>query len=225
MSKVVKKVFAWLSLGTLAIVIYAFTIGLYPRYFNLTWDEEVQLHDGRVIVVRLKHTYERLHRELGRYTSAIPRDTELSFDAGGKEGRVTQIFKGGKPLLLGQQAGNWYMVLSVAPYQNSQLLPGQDWGLDQNGNGQHVAVMQGTSFKPVPICMLPDEFQQPNFLVRYAEADELAKFDGKLVTLQDKKHYLNLHPLLYGDIRIERPSARPNVPCQPSNQQTQGETK
>jgi hypothetical protein len=35
---------------------------IWPREFDLEWDEEVQLHDGRVIVVHLKHTYECCRR-------------------------------------------------------------------------------------------------------------------------------------------------------------------
>lgn len=185
----------------------------WDRYFDLIWEEEVQLDDGRVIVVKLTHTYERQHREFGRYTSAIPRDTELLFDAGGAVGKITQLFKGGKPLLLDQHEGIWYLVLSVAPYNNSQLLPGQDWGPDQNGNGQHVATLQGREFKPVSICVLPDRFRKPNFLVRYANADELSKFNGKLVPLREKQTYLAKYPLLYGDADIERPSARSELVC------------
>ncbi|MDO9113198.1 MAG: hypothetical protein Q7U63_05315 [Polaromonas sp.] len=185
----------------------------WDRYFNLSWEEEVQLHDGRIIVVKLTHTYERLHREFGRYTSAVPRDTELSFDAGGETGRITQLFKGGKPLILDQHEGSWYLVLSVGPYRNSQLLPGQDWGPDQNGNGQHVATLQGGNFKAVSICVLPDWFRKPNFLVRYSNADELSKFDGKLVTLRDTDAYLVNHPLLYGTAYIERPSAQSDLAC------------
>ena len=30
----------------------------YPQYFDVAWDEEVQLHDGSVIVVNFKFTHE-----------------------------------------------------------------------------------------------------------------------------------------------------------------------
>jgi hypothetical protein len=36
------------------------TACLWDRYFVLSWDEEVQLHDGRVIIVKLRHTYEKV---------------------------------------------------------------------------------------------------------------------------------------------------------------------
>ena len=32
----------------------------WDKHFDLAWEEEVELHDGRVIVVKVKHTYERL---------------------------------------------------------------------------------------------------------------------------------------------------------------------
>lgn len=51
------------TIGGLAIaavlgLTYVLNFGLYPRYFDITWDEEVQLHDGRMIVVHVKRTFE-----------------------------------------------------------------------------------------------------------------------------------------------------------------------
>ena len=45
---------------------------LYDRWFDLEWDEEVLLSDGRVIVVHLKQTYERLSQSLSRYGGDEP---------------------------------------------------------------------------------------------------------------------------------------------------------
>ncbi len=213
MSPSIAKLFVWLTAASIVFITYTFVVGLYPRYFHLEWDEEIQLHDGRVMVAHVKTTYERLHREFGRYTSAIQRDTEISFEPGGGTGRITQLLKGGRPLLLDQQDKTWFLVFSWSSHWNHQLLQGQDWGPDQNGNGQRVAMLKGTQFKPVSICILSDKFQQPNLLVHSADADTLSKFNGKLVTLQQKNEYLNKYPLLYGDVRIERPSPKASTAC------------
>ena len=64
------------------------------RTFDLAWEEEVQLHDGRVITAKLKYGYERLGSLLtfDRYEPSILRTKELAFDAGPLIGRFTQFF-------------------------------------------------------------------------------------------------------------------------------------
>ena len=52
----------------------------YPQFFDIAWDEEVQLHDGRVIMVHVKRTFERYNRSL--QWVGHDRDTEITFDAG-----------------------------------------------------------------------------------------------------------------------------------------------
>lgn len=176
----------------------------WDKYFDLSWDEEVQLHDGRVIVVKLKHTYERLHREFGPYTSAIPRDTELSFDAGGTTGRVTQLFKGFHPKFIGQYDHVWYTIIYGSHYYKSNEIPNQNWGLNWY-DCDRVAVLQGTQFKPQSIHDLPLAFEKQNLLLLYGDASEHAQFNGKRVTLRDKAAWLLKHPPGYGDAAICRP--------------------
>lgn len=220
-----KKLLVWLCLGVIAFVLYAYTIGLYPRYFDLTWDEEVQLHDGRVIVVRRKHTFERLHRELGPYTSAIARDTELSFDTGGSTGRVTQVFKGFDPMFLDQYQGVWYAITMGGAYNKSDEIPGQNWGLNWY-DCNHVAALHGSKFKPISIHDLPAVFQRHNMLLLLGDVDEQASFDGKLVTLRDKADWSRRHPPGYGQEFICR---APKNAVRPQNifeiTRHQGETK
>jgi len=206
MRKKIEKFIFRIILAGAAVAAYALTVGIYPRLFDIEWDEEVQLHDGRVIVVHVKHTYERLHKELGRYTSAIHRDTEITFDPRIGEARITQILKGGKPLLLDEQNGAWLLVFSWSSQWSPQLLGGQNWGPDQNGNGQRVAKLEGSGFKPTLICTLPEPWRKPNLLSLSAGVKVLSDFNGKSVTLQRKEEHLSKYPLLYGEARIERPA-------------------
>ncbi len=184
-----------------AVAAYALTIGLYPRFFDIEWDEEVQLHDGRVIVVHVKHTYERLHKELGRYTSAITRDTEISFDSG--RGSVQQLFKGYHPLLIDEYQGTWYAVIYGGDYYRSKEIPGQNWG-EHWYDCSPAAILQGGKFKAFPIYGLPTIFDKPNMLL-YGDAYEHSQFAGKKVTLAEKAKWLSIHPPGRGHAAICRP--------------------
>ena len=185
----------------------------WDKHFDLSWEEEVELHDGRVIVVKLKHTYERLHREFGRYTSAIPRDTEISFDAGGATGWVTQLFKGFHPMFLDKYEGVWYAVLYGDYYYRSRELPGQNWGELEGPYGQWAIKLVEGKWLPISMSNLPTSFQQPNMLILKGEYKEHASLNGRRITLHDKRAWLAKHPYDYGDIRLARPTrASPKRP-------------
>jgi hypothetical protein len=198
----IKKLLVVALAVSAAVAAYALTIGLYPRHFSVEWDEEVQLHDGRLIVVHVKHTYERLHNEFGRYTSAITRDTEISFDSG--HGKVQQLFKGYHPLLIDEYQGTWYAVIYGGDYYRSKEIPGQNWG-EHWYDCSPAAILQGRKFKPLPIYDLPTIFDKPNMLLLYGEAGEHSQFAGTRVTVADKKKWLSTHPLGYGHAVICRP--------------------
>jgi hypothetical protein len=181
---------------------------LYDRWFDLEWDEEVQLHDGRVIVVHLRHTYERIQQGFTRYGGTImSRDTTLTFDAGGASGKVTQLFKGFDPLFIGQDRGAWYAVIYGNYYYKSQEIPGQDWGELEGPYDQWAVKLAGKNFVPISMLELPASFQEPNMLLLYGRAEEHAQFAGKTVTLTDKAAWKTLHPPGYADVRITRPKS------------------
>lgn len=128
----------------------------YPQYFDVAWDEEVQLHDGSVIVVNFKFTHERLDR-FSRYGSAGLRDTTMSFDAGPPHGRVTQTFKRMQPVLLNRYDGVWYAVIVPRGAGDSPTITGQDWGPMQNGEGQWPLKLSAQGvFQPMRLEDFPD---------------------------------------------------------------------
>jgi hypothetical protein len=182
---------------------------LWPRFFDLNWDEEVQLQEQRQVVVKLKLTFERVggSLSLARYAGSILRDTTIRFDAGSPNGVVTQLFKGFWPVMLDQAEGKWYAVLTGGHYGNSWHVPGQDWGTPQNFAGQRVAQLIDGHFEPVSIRQLPAAFTVPNMLLLYAPTQELASFDRTRVTLARKASYLERYPRGPGDITFERPQA------------------
>jgi hypothetical protein len=127
---------------------------------------------------------------------------------------VHQILKGGWPLVLEQAEGIWYLVFYWNGGWSPSLLGGQNWGDDQNGHGQYVAILQGKQFAPISICALPAKVQHPNFRFLRSNVDELAAFDGKLMTLQAKTTKDQL-PSSPAEAQIERPSTRSNIACKP----------
>ena len=178
------------------------TACIWPRFFEFNWDEEVQLHDGRQIVVRMKYMYERsgIGLTLDRYDPSIFREATITFDSGVPNGVVTQLFVHQRPMLLDTDNGEWFVVL-----QGRAGSDVQDWGADQNGNGQKTAYLVGGSFKPVPISRLPEWMTAANILMDYASKKELSVFNETRLTLAQKAIYLQQYPLGPSDFRIERP--------------------
>ncbi|MDY0745767.1 hypothetical protein SNE35_14705 [Paucibacter sp. R3-3] len=135
------------------------------RFVELSWTEDVALHDGSVIVASLRFIYERIggpfHTD--RFSGLILRDTELSFDAGSPSGRMTQLFKRQRPMVLERDAtGGWLLVLQG----RASFAPGTkqpDWGPDQNGNGQRMARLQHDTFVLAHLRDLPSWSMAPTF--------------------------------------------------------------
>ena len=212
---------SWLTTAAATLLTGCF----WPREFDLEWDEEVQLHDGRVIVVHLKRTYERRSSGITPYGGQIiPLACVISFDIGSGANKFTQSISTGNPMLIEHYRGIWYLILSVAR-SGSNRFPIQDWGQDQNGNGQYVVALQDSMLKPVSICVLPNTFNKPNILIRQGEVSDLAQFDGKHITLQQKAIWTTKFPLSIGDHVIERPPQRASFACKTEIQPPKGETK
>lgn len=178
-----------------------------PQFFNIGWDEEVKLHDGRVIVVNLKFTYERLDR-FSEYGKAILRDTVLTFDAGQPLGRVLQVFKRMRPALLNQLDGTWYAVIEEIGAGGSPTISGQDWGPMQTGQGQRTIKLAPNGFTVIPIQEFPDQLVECNLLRDYAPIEELARFDRRLVDLNAKASYSNLYRTHPDDVRLVKPQLK-----------------
>lgn len=172
----------------------------YSQYFDVTWDEEVKLHDGSVIVVNFKFVHERLSR-FSKYDRAILRDTTMTFDAGPPYGRVTQTFNRMQPVLLNKYEGEWYAVIVPRGAGDSPAVSGQDWGPWQNANGQWPLKLVSSAFKTVQIAEFPDAIISQN-LVRNVPPEEMASYDGKRVDLDGAKAMLVAKHVLHPDDRV-----------------------
>lgn len=177
---------------------------IFKQYFELGWDEEVELCDGRVVVVHVTHTYERTSR-WRRYDTAIHRDTELRFDAGDGRGTVSQLFKSFIPIFLDQYEGTWYAVLYGGYVKRSREIPGQDWGDPDSPYGQWAIKLDKGKWKPIPMASLPEKFKTPNMLLLHGSVSDIAELDGNKITLEQKRMWAVRHPPGYADVRIVRP--------------------
>lgn len=186
------------------------TACVWPQYFDLAWDEEVRLHDERVIIVRVKYTYERLKRlAFDRYESSILRRTEFSFDAGPPIGRFTQLFDKHRVNLIAYYKGKWYLLFQ----RRGGLLTVESGGIRQeifgpiqNGSGDKCWKLDENGFSIASINDLPDEFLKINVLMDNAPPNELAALDGTRVTLDQKEKLLAKYTVTLNDFRIQRSS-------------------
>lgn len=184
---------------------------LWDRYFDVQWNEQVKQPDGKVITVHLKCRFERVYvyfREFTRYGGTIvDRDATLTFNAGGDIGQVTQLFKGLKPIYLGQHQGSWYAVLSGNYYPGSRETPGQDWGDFEGPYDQWAVKLVGKQFQPISKLELPDEVRAPNMLWLNGTIQEHVAFEGTTLTLEQKDEWKRSHRTDPQSWSIEKPKA------------------
>lgn len=85
----------------------------YGRYFDIEWDEEVELHNGRIIIVHVKRTFERVTRSMRRSRwNGMEQAIEIGFDAGGQIGYYKRKFDGYDIKYIGYSYNKWYISLA-----------------------------------------------------------------------------------------------------------------
>lgn len=169
----------------------------YERFFDIEWDEEVLLHDGRVIVVHVKNTYERRGQGLKQYdeTQITFRHKELTFESEpGK--RVTFITR--MPLAyLGQFGEIWYVVIfGQGPYGNYPDEMPDHWGTDFSASMMRLATLQGDTFIPTRWANSPEPMKSMKWKVNLMTSifwNDFSKWNGKKLTLGQKEIFGNLH--------------------------------
>jgi len=206
--KTFKRIAVALLIAVAASVAYVAAFGVYPRFFDIQWDEEVQLHDGRVIVVKLKYTYERLGLSFNRFKPSILRTTEISFDAGAPIGRFSQVFQKHRVDIVENVNGKWYLLLETRGAPQILKTDGgyrEEWGSSENSSGHKCWSLGETGLVRASINDLPDDALKVNVLMDYADAHEIAGFANTLVTLKQKALYAQKYPLDPPRWRIQRP--------------------
>lgn len=207
MKREIKYALGGLAIATVLGLTYVLNFGLYPRFFDIAWDEEVQLHDGRVIVVNVKRTFERLH-SLEKWRG-VQRDTEIAFDAGGTIGRFTKKFQRYDVDFLENKDGFWFIYLVTTTGTPPVKLV--DWE-----SAFLILSPTGDLQKANSWAQLPAEFQRRNVMPPSPDSEGIAKFNGQLLTNAVKLEHWRRYPAGAGDDGVLR---------RPKNTLTQGEMK
>lgn len=167
----------------------------YPRFFDIEWDEEVPLHDGRIIWVHVKRTFERLSEF--KQWSGVQRDTEISFDAGGTVGRFTKKFQRYDIDFLHEKDGQWYIyLLNTTGTPPVKLVDWHSAFIILKANGQTEPAQSWDQ--------LPRDFLNRNIMPPSPDAEGIAKFNGKKLTLEVKRAHWRANPAGAGDDEVLR---------------------
>jgi hypothetical protein len=187
----------------------------YDQYFDIEWDEEVQLHGGRVIVVHVKNTYERRGTGLKQYdeTKITFRRKVVTFES--EPGKRITLETRMPVAYLGQFGSDWFVVISgQGPYGNHPDETPTHWGSDFTTLEQRLAILQNGIFSPVRWDRAPPELTTMNMIESAFFVDFVA-WRGKRLTLAQKTAFSNAHPTPYRQ-QITRPL---------NSQKSQGEKK
>lgn len=176
----------------LALVVaaaYVWEYGFYPRYFDIEWDEEVRLHDARMIVVHVKRTFERRAR-FQRWL-AFDRDTEIAFNAGPPRGIFRRKFERYDVKMIEEQEGNWYVSLQVT----TGIPPNElvDPAFPVLIFGKDGSERRATSWADIP------DFPRQNIMPVTPSPEGILPFAGTLLTWEAKMNHWKQHPRAAGD--------------------------
>jgi hypothetical protein len=198
-----KMVLFAFSVGLAALFGYVLVFDLYSRHFSIEWDEEVKLHDGRVIVAHVKRTFERLHR-FDRW-EGIYRDTDLEFDAGPPRNIVRMHLKRYQVDMVEFEGGNWYLGLSETSGTPPNRLVRSDVPiLILGADGSERAAQ---SWNDVP------DFPRQNVMPLTPSPGGVRQFERTLLTWQTKLDHWSRYPRAAGDngLIIQRHAAKQGV--------------
>jgi hypothetical protein len=180
---------------------------VYGQYFDIEWDEEVLLHNGRMIVVHVKRTFER--RSRFDHWEGIYRDTTISFDAGGKVGQFTKTLQRYKVSFLHSRDGAWYFALGVTTGTPPVQLVTQEKSIMVLTSDGELTSIYRTD--------LPTEFKTFNIMPLTPSSEGVAKFHKKRLTVAEKNSHWSANLQAAGD--------GPDVQIPDFKKLTQGTTK
>jgi hypothetical protein len=174
----------------------------YEREYPLSWDEEVLLHDGRMIIVRVTRYFTRSTSLPWLQTNYFLKDMEIAFDAGPPWGRYQRRFPGYQSIeMIENKGGNWYLLILGDPGKHRLTDPRYPFWIVGADGSERAAKSQ----EDVP------RFPLLNVLPYVGPQEEFFRFASGLVRWQTKMTFWRNHPRAPGD-----------VPEQLSSRQTEG---
>lgn len=162
---------------------------VYGQYFDIEWDEEVLLHDGRMIVVHVKRTFER--RSLTDRWLGHDRDTEITFNAGAPWGKFSRKFERYDVTMIEQQDSNWYFGLQVTTGIPPKRLIDMAYPvliLDRGG-----AERAAKSWNDIP------DFPRLNLMPVTPSPEGISQFANSPLTWKTKMEHWRKNPRAAGD--------------------------
>jgi hypothetical protein len=190
MKKPAKYSLLALVIFTVLGVIYVMNFGLFPRYFDLGWDEEVRLHNGRTMIVHITRKFERYGLRLERWRGTY-RATEISFDAGAPLGRLVKRFERYQVDMVEFRNGNWYLALSdTSGTPPKRIVSERIPVLIVGSDGSERAAK---SWEEVP------DFPRQNVMPLTPSEEAVKHFDGTLLTWDRKMAHWRQYPRAAGD--------------------------
>lgn len=204
MNRSFKRVRVGFGIAIVLLVGYVFVFGLYPRFFDIEWVEQVQLHDGRLIDVHIKRTYERRGMRFVRYPKS-PKLVSMSFSFDAGRGKNFQhTFKGGTLHFLDEKDGKWYVGYNADAGDASVEL-------GTRLLYPHVAILNrdGSIEKPHSWVEVPAEITKANILPSTPNPQVISKFHGKYLTVAEKMTHWATFPTGAGWGTIQRITPQP----------------
>ncbi|MFZ6709654.1 hypothetical protein [Undibacterium sp. TC9W] len=194
----IKKLMYWSSAAIFALTMYVWNYGLWPVHFDINWDEEVRLHNGKIVIVHIKRIYARQGLRLERW-SGIQSAMEFSFDTGTPMGKFNHQFNRGRLVFLDQADGKWYI-----GYSESQINNSTDIG--KLSMYPHVAILDASGIltKPSGWDEIPSSITDLNIMPPTPNSEGIAQFNNQLLTLEEKLNHWNKYPTGPGEYRITR---------------------
>ncbi len=168
--------------------------------FSFAWTEEVQLHDGRIILVRVKRRYRRLGLLILRKRHEPVRflSTEISFDAGVPIGFFSHVFESHVVVTIEHVNEKWFLILEQrygAIYEKTPAGLKEKWGEAEDWYGHKFLRIDAAGLVPAPPSEFGGEYLKPNMLMDNADTDVLAELDNGFLSLKRKQELVNGYPL------------------------------
>lgn len=189
MNRCIKQLLGGLAVLAALGATYVMNFGLYPRYFDIAWDEEVQLHDGRVVMVHVKRSFERLS-SFSKW-DAVHRDTEISFDTGTEMGRFTKKFQRYEVSLVEQKDNRWF--IGVAPTTGTPPIKWVDF------DAPFLVLETNGQLRKESLANFPAEFSRYNVMPATPDPRGISKFNGNVLTRAQKLKHWSQFPRGAGD--------------------------
>lgn len=175
------------ALGGLALLaIIALTLAWrgYPRLFELSWEEEVRLQDGRVVVVGRSIQYERLDR-WSKYDGTIPRKETLRFVPEGESQQREVSFPNLRLFVFDVHGGVNYLVLTPTSGR-SRSIDDSPFPVGEPPGNYRVLRWTGDRFVQIPLKELPPAIVDANLLWNDASA-VVKPYEGRRLALSVKQ--------------------------------------